>query len=183
MTFEALWPTSGLLVMVTNRHKQESTVQRFSSAAVALFLWLAASTSLTAQDSLSFRSSSAFSATDTPRVLEVTEAFPYFFASDGTSARIDWQIAEGHYLYRHGFAVSFLSSPDAQPLPLTTQIPNGEKRSDQFFGEVEVYYQQTGIKVALPSDLAGGGFLLVEFQGCAAWGLCYPPQKDLLALP
>lgn len=117
-------------------------------------------------------------------LLPVDEAFA-LSASAPERGRVElrWIIAEGYYLYRHRTAVEVLGSGfEASPLDL----PNGERHSDEFFGEVETY---RGTLVATltgtTADEATTLRLRVKYQGCADVGICYPPQvRELdVALP
>jgi thiol:disulfide interchange protein DsbD len=92
---------------------------------------------------------------------------------------LNWQIADGYYLYRH--SLEFLTLDEAQSIgePL---IPEGKRKQDEFFGEVEVYYRELSIR--LPVALAGKPSLELQvgYQGCAEDGICYPPIKRDVSL-
>ena len=108
-----------------------------------------------------------------PSFLPVDQAFAIDAAITSSGApRFSWDIAQGYYLYRHQFAVS-LNGENLEPL----QIPQGEAKFDEFFGDVEVYYQF--VELTLSQDLAldEGAQLTVNYQGCADLGLCYPPEQ------
>jgi len=112
-------------------------------------------------------------AANTDELLPIDDAF-ILTVSTPTRERIElnWQIAEGYYLYRHRTRVVVQSGFDAQPL----QLPEGQKSVDEFFGEVETYRQQ--LQARLPGNaLADQVILDVHYQGCADLGVCYPPQK------
>jgi thiol:disulfide interchange protein DsbD len=55
------------------------------------------------------------------------------------------------------------------------QIPEGIHKEDEYFGEVEVYYD--ALMVDVPVTGAEKETFIVEYQGCAEAGICYPPQK------
>ncbi len=113
--------------------------------------------------------------------LPVDEAFVFTAIADGADRiLLDWQVAPGYYLYRHrtsaktatpGFALGEIAMPD------------GKKKTDEFFGDVEVYY---GILSAtVPVTRPEGGTSLeiqVSYQGCADAGLCYPPVTKTVAI-
>ncbi|MCW4455741.1 protein-disulfide reductase DsbD [Flavobacterium sp. MXW15] len=85
-----------------------------------------------------------------------------------------WGIAPGYYLYRHRTSVATGQGFAAGPL----QMPDGEKKHDEFFGDVETYHGQ--LAATLPGTAAAGVdtlMLEVRYQGCADAGVCYPPQK------
>lgn len=93
--------------------------------------------------------------------------------------RLNWQIAEGYYLYRHGF--NFKLSADGKDLAVTPVIPRGKEKQDEYFGKVEVYYH--GIDIYLPALAAQQDLTLaVTSQGCADAGLCYPPRIQYFRL-
>ena len=85
----------------------------------------------------------------------------------------NWAVEDGYYLYRH--RLSFEGAADGLTVgePL---IPDGERKVDEFFGEVEVYHGLLSVRVPVQSagDLAA---IEVGYQGCAEDGICYPPQK------
>lgn len=82
-----------------------------------------------------------------------------------------FDIEEGYYLYRH--SLSFEAGPGIELGE--TAIPDGKKHYDEFFGDVEVYYHELQMSVPLlqQSEQLRVG---IHFQGCADYGLCYPPE-------
>ena len=90
---------------------------------------------------------------------------------------LDWRIEPGYYLYRHSlkFGADGPGQNVGEPL-----IPDGKTKSDEFFGEVEVYYGQ--LTVQLPIATGGEDIvpLAVAYQGCAEDGICYPPIRKTL---
>lgn len=87
--------------------------------------------------------------------------------------------AEGYYLYRAKFA--FKAEPASVVLG-QPQFPNGEKKHDEYFGEVEVYHNIVDVTLPRPANARGAFILLVTYQGCADKGLCYPPETQRLAI-
>ena len=92
---------------------------------------------------------------------------------------LDWQIAPGYYLYRHR-----MSAKTATPGFTLGEIamPDGKKKTDEFFGDVEVYYDI--LTATVPVTRPEGGLQLrarVSYQGCADAGLCYPPVTKTVA--
>lgn len=103
------------------------------------------------------------------------EAFRLNALDDGTDrVRLDWQIADGYYLYRSRIGVN-TASPVAQLG--ATQFPAGDIKNDEYFGRQVVYHHQ--LAATVPVARAGGTVLdlplKVTYQGCAEAGLCYPP--------
>ncbi|MEE8056253.1 MAG: protein-disulfide reductase DsbD [Pseudomonadales bacterium] len=93
--------------------------------------------------------------------------------------QLNWQIAEGYYLYRHGFSFKLMDGDNV--IATNVQIPNGLEKNDDYFGRVEVYYHNAEILLgAIPqtSNLS----LTVTSQGCADAGLCYPPYSQYFQL-
>lgn len=84
---------------------------------------------------------------------------------------LQWQITPGYYLYRHRFAVNKLKDNFA----VDAIIPEGKAKHDEYFGDVEVYYQQITLELPIES-ISDQSALKISYQGCADAGLCYPPQ-------
>jgi len=121
--------------------------------------------------------SNSFGGNDRPRPLPMDQAFPYFVSiADSETLTVTWQIAPDHYLYRHQFGF-VLQLPDTSDQPLTFDIPAGIAKHDQFFGDVEVYYDGVTATLNTGSALPSGTNLIIQYQGCAEWGFCYPPQS------
>lgn len=113
-------------------------------------------------------------------LLPVEEAFALSASVEGSEVLLEWQIADGYYLYRHAFRIDRLN----EGLELgEMQIPTGEMTTDEFFGETETYRGSAQVRVpvlALPAD--GQIEFRVRSQGCADLGLCYPPHLELVRL-
>jgi len=121
---------------------------------------------------------------DRPRPLPMDQAFPYFVSIvDTDTLTVTWQIAPDHYLYRHQFGFA-LQSPDSEGGQSPEFVlPDGVAKNDQFFGDVEVYYDGvTATLTASESTLPAGTSLIIQYQGCAEWGFCYPPQSSVYPL-
>ena len=95
----------------------------------------------------------------------------------GGDLRLYWQITEGYYLYQHAFKVRATGTGSAEELNVT--FPPALAKTDEFFGDVSVYYGEADLLVTLP-DSADTLTLAVTYQGCADAGLCYPPETDYL---
>lgn len=114
-----------------------------------------------------------------PTPLSLEEAFPYFVSEIGDGEyRITWTPARGHYLYRHAFAFSLQPGDNREAISIDFEIPPGLPKSDQFFGDIEAYYDDVSANLTLPNTTPADATLIIEFQGCADWGFCYPPQKQ-----
>ncbi len=95
---------------------------------------------------------------------------------------ITWDIADGYYLYRD--KMKFISKTDAIS-SVTPNFPEGKTKYDENFGDMVVYHNKLTIPVSLSPSGVSSIQLLVQYQGCADRGVCYPPQKKTfdLALP
>lgn len=112
-----------------------------------------------------------------PRFLDVDEAFRYYInLNSSEQISIHWEIAPGYYLYADKFAISL---PDTVSAPSPEwHMPSGQPHVDEYFGAVDVFYDQVVLTINLPPSLAGKNTtLLLDFQGCADAGLCYPPEQ------
>lgn len=87
---------------------------------------------------------------------------------------LHWTIAPGYYLYRDKLEVIATSGQTLGEIAR----PPGETKVDPNFGTVEVYHDSVGLQV----DVAKATAVEVSWQGCADAGLCYPPQKQTVAL-
>src|SRR5688500_12976201 len=113
------------------------------------------------------------------------EAFKFGAAMErADSVALTWIIADGYYLYKHRIEVTS-DSPNAQIGQ--PQLPKGDPKHDEYFGDTEVYHQfaEASIPVARAPGSGGKLNLKVTYQGCAEGGLCYNPiTKDVsLDLP
>ncbi len=110
-----------------------------------------------------------------PAFLPVDEAYELAVAiEEEGSLRLQWSNTEGYYLYRHRFA--FTLEDETGPVELEVELPPGLGLSDEFFGDVEVYYWDSADIRVTPQRAVGVGRLAVTYQGCADMGLCYPPE-------
>jgi thiol:disulfide interchange protein DsbD len=110
--------------------------------------------------------------------LPVREAFQLSLVdSTPQSIKLRFVATEGYYLYRHRF--QFRADPTDVGLG-AAQLPKGEQKHDEYFGDVEVYH---GIlDVELPRTDQRAFTLAVTYQGCADKGLCYPPETERLSI-
>jgi len=97
---------------------------------------------------------------------------------DGNHIKAHWDIADDYYLYKDKFEFDIINGEGAS---LGTAVyPPGKKKHDEFFGEMEVYFNQASILIPLNRSINGtlDLELKVGFQGCADAGFCYPPQSE-----
>jgi thiol:disulfide interchange protein DsbD len=94
---------------------------------------------------------------------------------------LTWIIAEDYYLYKDRIQVTS-STPNVQiGQPL---LPEGKQKHDEFFGDVEVFYEilEGTLPVARAAGSSGTLDLSITYQGCAEAGLCYNPITKLVSL-
>ncbi|WP_339413461.1 protein-disulfide reductase DsbD [Pseudomonas sp. EA_35y_Pfl2_R5] len=112
--------------------------------------------------------------------LPVREAFKLsLISSSSESVKLRFVAAEGYYLYRHRF--SFSSEPADISLGQAV-LPPGQAKHDEYFGDVEVYYEVLDVEVPVDNPDNRPFNLSVNYQGCADKGLCYPPETEVLAI-
>ncbi len=112
--------------------------------------------------------------------LPVREAYRLDGALLGDSnLRLYWQITDGYYLYQHAFKVRPQHAASKEPLAIT--LPPAVAKTDEFFGDVAVYYGEADLIVALPES-TNTLTVAVTYQGCADAGLCYPPETEYLSV-
>lgn len=99
---------------------------------------------------------------------------------DENRIRLYWQIADSYYLYQHAFKFKLR---DSQGIVTTAPLfPQALERSDEFFGDVKVYYSGADVILESARPLEQGAHLTVTSQGCADAGLCYPPRTEYFEL-
>ncbi|MGL6243960.1 protein-disulfide reductase DsbD [Pseudomonas sp.] len=131
----------------------------------------------TAAGLLESRSSSTLgSINNSADFLPVREAFQLSLVdTTPQSIKLRFVATEGYYLYRHRF--QFHADP-AEVVLGAAQLPKGEQKHDEYFGDVEVYHGILDVEV--PRTDPRAFTLAVTYQGCADKGLCYPPETERL---
>ncbi len=117
---------------------------------------------------------------DDSLILLVDEAFPFDYLRDRDQLILRWQTVEGHYLYRHRFAI-YRASGEA----ISLQLPDGQLEKDPYFGDVYIFEKPLEISVDLNRLMVNGEedpHYRVTYQGCARMGYCYPPQQRLIEI-
>ena len=100
-------------------------------------------------------------------------------AVDPRTVVVRYDIANGYYLYRDKLRFSVEPGGLAAPPPL----PAGKVKDDAFFGRVEVFRGSVTVPIPLDRERPGEKLTLVaESQGCADLGVCYPLQRQTLAV-
>ncbi|GFM56696.1 thiol:disulfide interchange protein DsbD [Pseudomonas cichorii] len=110
--------------------------------------------------------------------LPVREAFKLsLIETTPQSIKLRFVATDGYYLYRHRF--QFRTEPADIGLG-AAQLPPGEKKHDEYFGDVEVYHGILDIDLPRKPGEERPFVLNVSYQGCADKGLCYPPETERL---
>ncbi len=115
--------------------------------------------------------------------LPVEQAFPVFVrVRDAHTLLVDFEIAEGHYLYRD--KLKFTLKNGGQTTIDQVELPAGEIKNDPNFGKTEVYHKpiQAVLTLRDGDEKAKAVTLTVDFQGCSEKGICYPPQSKTFKL-
>lgn len=113
------------------------------------------------------------------------QVFPYEISADGAEILIEFDIADGGYLYRKEFG---FTSTDGRVRLGTPRLPQGEVYDDEYLDEtLEIY--RGALEIAIPyTRLAAVDSLDIDMalRGCDDnFGICYPPQDWVasVALP
>ncbi|KQA18802.1 protein-disulfide reductase DsbD [Vibrio metoecus] len=108
------------------------------------------------------------------RFVPVDEAFPFNTFQQDSTLFIDWQVKEGYYLYQDRISIS------AENIEIGEySLTEGEPYHDEFFGDVKIY--TTPLSVPLPlTAFQSGAKVIVQYQGCAKAGFCYPPETRVI---
>jgi thiol:disulfide interchange protein DsbD len=108
--------------------------------------------------------------------LPAEQAFRIEAIADGPHALLVRATAQpGYYLYRQSF--DFVID-DADVDVAGLELPTGEPKTDEYFGETRVYFGEVEIPVSLSRPAGGEREITLEanFQGCLDEGICYPPM-------
>lgn len=116
-----------------------------------------------------------------PALLPVQQAFAYSANATADRLVLDYQVAPGYYLYVDKF--KFISET-ANVRLAEPQIPLGEIKQDEFFGQIESLRGDFRIEIpyAISDGLATTLSLAASLQGCADIGVCYPPDQQTLSI-
>jgi thiol:disulfide interchange protein DsbD len=110
----------------------------------------------------------------------VDEVFvPVVSALNGNTLEVVIRVLPGYYLYRDKITAATRS--DRVQLG-QLEMPPGEKKFDEWFGEMVVYHADVvaALPLARATPEAMDLELDVSYQGCADGGLCYPPVTKTL---
>jgi thiol:disulfide interchange protein DsbD len=114
--------------------------------------------------------------------LPVDEAFrPTLSPLDGNTLEVSIAITPGYYLYKDKISVA----TDSASVQLgKLDLPQGEMKSDRYFGDMEVYHDDVIARLPLARATPEMMALRVDlsYQGCADGGICYPPVTRSLTV-
>ena len=109
-----------------------------------------------------------------PTFLTSQQAFQFEAKQTGNQLALNWQIADGYYLYQK----------EVQITPTQAELgewhfPQAERYHDEFFGDVEIFRNELALQI--PFKSAQNGSVEIHYQGCTK-GFCYPPETVNLPL-
>ncbi|EOX4415863.1 protein-disulfide reductase DsbD [Vibrio alginolyticus] len=106
----------------------------------------------------------------------VDQAFPFNFYQQDDKLMLDWQVRDGYYLYQERLSVA------GEKVSLgELQMEDGTPHKDEFFGDVHIYTQPLFVNVPM-YDWQDGARVVVQYQGCAKAGFCYPPEIRVIPI-
>ncbi len=106
----------------------------------------------------------------------VDQAFPFNFYQQDDKLMLDWQVRDGYYLYQERLSVA------GEKVSLgELQMEDGTPHKDEFFGDVHIYTQPLFVNVPM-YDWQDGARVVVQYQGCAKAGFCYPPETRVIPI-
>ncbi|HDY7969029.1 TPA: protein-disulfide reductase DsbD [Vibrio vulnificus] len=104
----------------------------------------------------------------------VDQAFPFNSFQQDHRITLDWQVKEGYYLYQQRLSFS------AENVTLgDIQMEDGQPYQDEFFGDVNIYTNPLFVNIPM-QDWQPGAKVIVQYQGCAKAGFCYPPETRVI---
>lgn len=106
----------------------------------------------------------------------VDQAFPFNYYQQDGKLMLDWQVRDGYYLYQERLSVT------GEKVSLgELQMEDGTPHKDEFFGDVHIYTQPLFVNVPM-HDWQDGARVVVQYQGCAKAGFCYPPETHVIPI-
>ncbi|MGF1698447.1 protein-disulfide reductase DsbD [Vibrio lamellibrachiae] len=123
---------------------------------------------------LSNSSDSLFSQSDSNTFVPVDEAFPFNFYQQGNILSLDWQVKDDYYLYQSRISFSGENVTLGE-----IDMRQGQPYEDEFFGKVNIYTEPLLVDIPL-SDYQDNARVIVQYQGCAKAGFCYPPETRVI---
>ena len=152
----------------------------FSKSILSFLLLLSISLPLWAANSLNLLDSLGGAEND---ILDPDDAFQISYDSQPGKFKVNWVIAEGHYLYRDKMQIT---TDDTAVVSNPLLMPAGDEKDDPIFNKtLYVFHHLTD--VTLPYQYTDNGdkdvTFKVKYQGCSEIsGICYPPQTKLFTI-
>ncbi|ELB2787927.1 protein-disulfide reductase DsbD [Vibrio alginolyticus] len=114
--------------------------------------------------------------TSSDSFVPVDQAFPFNFYQQDDKLMLDWQVRDGYYLYQERLSVA------GEKVSLgELRMEDGTPHKDEFFGDVHIYTQPLFVNVPM-HDWQDGARVVVQYQGCAKAGFCYPPETRVIPI-
>ncbi|TEU22831.1 MAG: protein-disulfide reductase, partial [Gammaproteobacteria bacterium] len=111
-------------------------------------------------------------------LLPADEAFSFKAKVVNDEILLNWDVAQGYYLYKEKIKIS----SDFSIQLGTAKFPKAKIKNDEFFGKIGVYRNNVVVAIPVLEGDARSVQLNVGFQGCADLGVCYPPITKSVAL-
>ena len=117
-------------------------------------------------------------AIDAGQLLPAEQAFRATVAAGEQDVAVQFQIADGYYLYQEKIHV------ETEPSGLlgAAEFSLGKEKEDEFFGKQTVHYHQAVVKLPFQSAAPATYRITLSYQGCADAGVCYPPVTKTLEI-
>lgn len=125
--------------------------------------------------------SSGFGGED--EILDPDQAFILKTWSENGRMFAEWQIADGHYMYRD--KTKIIAADDSSFTTSNYVVDKGEFKRDEFFGDIYVFHHQAKASLAIDNvqDGVKNASFKVKYQGCSEIaGICYPPITKTITL-
>ncbi len=100
------------------------------------------------------------------------QAFHFNFSQHENKVSLKWNILPEYYLYQDKIKVI----PNKNTQIGNINYPESILHTDEFFGETGIYKKELILNIDLLKATPHSN-LTVYYQGCAAAGFCYPPEK------
>ncbi len=116
-------------------------------------------------------------------ILEPDQAFILSTSSNNGKVTANWEIADGHYMYRSKIKIIPVDASNISTGQI--QLDEGELKHDEYFGEIYVFHHQASaiLPVTEIKDGAKSASFKVKYQGCSEIsGICYPPITKTVTL-
>lgn len=116
-------------------------------------------------------------------ILDPDQAFILKTWSENGRVFAEWQIADGHYMYRD--KTKIIADTDSTLITSNYVSDPGELKHDEFFGDIYVYHHNAKASLAVDNvkDGVKNASFKVKYQGCSEIsGICYPPITKKITL-